>query len=124
MVKYNEVTKKWMVAGEKVELGVWVNCDKHETSTSVTPVYPPSGGGSTIKPGSNGSNQGDGAVVNPDNNQGDNKDKVDTGNKQTGKIKNGEGSKDRRQHWHDNLACSSASQRRRTVWHSCFRSKA
>ena len=87
VVKYDEATKKWMLASKKVELGVWVNCDKHETSTSVTPVYPPSGGGSTIKPGSNGSNQGDGAVVNPDNNQGDNKDKVDTGNKQTGKTK-------------------------------------
>lgn len=87
VVKYDEAIKKWMLASKKVELGVWVNCGKHETSTSVTPVYPPSGGGSTIKPGSNGSNQGDGAVVNPDNNQGDNKDKVDTGNKQTGKTK-------------------------------------
>ena len=87
VVKYDEAIKKWMLASKKVELGIWVNCGKHETSTSVTPVYPPSGGGSTIKPGSNGSNQGDGAVVNPDNNQGDNKDKVDTGNKQTGKTK-------------------------------------
>ena len=87
VVKYDEAIKKWMLASKKVELGVWVNCGKHETSTSVTPVYPPSGGGSTIKPGSNGSNQGGEAVVNPDNNQGDNKDMVDTGNKQTGKTK-------------------------------------
>ena len=87
VVKYDEAIKKWMLASKKVELGIWVNCGKHETSTSVTPVYPPSGGGSTIKPGSNGSNQGGEAVVNPDNNQGDNKDMVDTGNKQTGKTK-------------------------------------
>ena len=88
VVKYDEAKKLWMPKEDDVKpMGIWVNCDKHETSTSVTPVYPPSGGGSTIKPGSNGSNQGDGAVVNPDNNQGDNKDKVDTGNKQTGKTK-------------------------------------
>ena len=88
VVKYDEEKKLWMPKEDDVKpMGIWVNCDKHETSTSVTPVYPPSGGGSTIKPGSNGSNQGDGAVVNPDNNQGDNKDKVDTGNKQTGKTK-------------------------------------
>ena len=31
--------------------------------------------------------EGGEAVVNPDNNQGDNKDMVDTGNKQTGKTK-------------------------------------
>ena len=87
VVKYDEAEKLWMPKEDVKPMGIWVNCDKHETSTSVTPVYPPSGGGSTIKPGSNGSNQGDGAVVNPDNNQGDNKDKVDTGNKQTGKTK-------------------------------------
>ena len=88
VVKYDEAEKLWMPKEDDVKpMGIWVNCDKHETSTSVTPVYPPSGGGSTIKPGSNGSNQGDGAVVNPDNNQADNKDKVDTGNKQTGKTK-------------------------------------
>ena len=87
VVKYDEEKKMWMPKEDVKPMGIWVNCDKHETSTSVTPVYPPSGGGSTIKPGSNGSNQGDGAVVNPDNNQGDNKDKVDTGNKQTGKTK-------------------------------------
>ena len=88
VVKYDEAKKLWMPKEDDVKpMGIWVNCDKHETSTSVTPVYPPSGGGSTIKPGSNGSNQGDGAVVNPDNNQGDNKDTVDTGNKQTGKTK-------------------------------------
>ena len=87
VVNYDEEKKLWMPKEDVKPMGIWVNCDKHETSTSVTPVYPPSGGGSTIKPGSNGSNQGDGAVVNPDNNQGDNKDKVDTGNKQTGKTK-------------------------------------
>ena len=87
VVNYDEEKKLWMPKEEVKPMGIWVNCDKHENSTSVTPVYPPSGGGSTIKPGSNGSNQGDGAVVNPDNNQGDNKDKVDTGNKQTGKTK-------------------------------------
>ena len=87
VVKYDEEQKLWMPKEDVTPMGIWVNCDKHETSTSVTPVYPPSGGGSTIKPGSNGNNQGDGAVVNPDNNQGDNKDKVDTGNKQTGKTK-------------------------------------
>ena len=87
VVKYDEEKKMWMPKEDVKPMGIWVNCDKHETSTSVTPVYPPSGGGSTIKPGSNGSNQGDGAVVNPDNNQGDNKDKVDTGNKQTEKTK-------------------------------------
>ena len=88
VVKYDEAKKLWMPKEDDVKpMGIWVNCDKHETSTSVTPVYPPSGGGSTIKPGSNGSNQGGEAVVNPDNNQGDNKDMVDTGNKQTGKTK-------------------------------------
>ena len=88
VVEYDEAEKMWRPKEDDVKpMGIWVNCDKHETSTSVTPVYPPSGGGSTIKPGSNGSNQGDGAVVNPDNNQGDNKDMVDTGNKQTGKTK-------------------------------------
>ena len=87
VVKYDEEQKLWMPKEDVTPMGIWVNCDKHEASTSVTPVYPPSGGGSTIKPGSNGNNQGDGAVVNPDNNQGDNKDKVDTGNKQTGKTK-------------------------------------
>ena len=86
-VKYDAEAMMWMPKEDVKPMGIWVNCDKHENSTSVTPVYPPSGGGSTIKPGSNGSNQGDGAVVNPDNNQGDNKDKVDTGNKQTGKTK-------------------------------------
>ena len=86
-MKYDEAEKLWMPKEDVKPMGIWVNCDKHETSTSVTPVYPPSGDGSTIKPGSNGSNQGDGAVVNPDNNQGDNKDMVDTGNKQTGKTK-------------------------------------
>ena len=87
VVKYDEAEKLWMPKEDVKPMGIWVNCGKHETSTSVTPVYPPSGGGSTIKPGSNGSNQGGEAVVNPDNNQGDNKDMVDTGNKQTGKTK-------------------------------------
>ena len=88
VVKYDEEKKLWMPKEDDVKpMGIWVNCDKHETSSSVTPVYPPSGGGSTIKPGSNGNNQGDGAAVNPDNNQGDNKDMADTGNKQTGKTK-------------------------------------
>lgn len=87
VVNYDEAEKLWMPKEDVKPMGIWVNCDKHENSTSVTPVYPPSGGGSTIKPGSNGSNQGGEAVVNPDNNQGDNKDMVDTGNKQTGKTK-------------------------------------
>ena len=87
VVEYDEAEKMWRPKEEVRSMRIWVNCDKHETSTSVTPVYPPSGGGSTIKPGSNGSNQGGEAVVNPDNNQGDNKDMVDTGNKQTGKTK-------------------------------------
>ena len=89
VVEYDEAEKMWRPKEEVRSMGIWVYCEKHETQPQppVTPVYPPSGGGSTIKPGSNGSNQGDGAVVNPDNNQGDNKDKVDTGNKQTGKTK-------------------------------------
>ena len=90
VVKYDEAKKLWMPKEDDVKpMGIWVNCDKHETSTSVTPVYPPSGGGSTIYPG--GTPGGNGTIVNPDNNQGNQQPTVDSkdkqGNNKTKKIK-------------------------------------
>ena len=89
VVKYDEKKKVWMPKEDVKPMGIWVKCDKHETSTSVTPVYPPSGGGSTIYPG--GTPGGNGTIVNPDNNQGDQQPTVDSkdkqGNNKTKKIK-------------------------------------
>ena len=91
VVKYDEKKKVWTPKEEVKPMGIWVNCEKHETQPqpSVTPVYPPNGGGSTIYPG--GTPGGNGTIVNPDNNQGDQQPTVDSkdkqGNNKTKKIK-------------------------------------
>ena len=91
VVEYDEAEKMWRPKEEVRSMGIWVYCEKHETQPQppVTPVYPPSGGGSTIYPG--GTPGGNGTIVNPDNNQGDQQPTVDSkdkqGNNTTKKIK-------------------------------------
>ena len=91
VVKYDEEKKMWRPKEEVRLMGIWVYCEKHETQPQppVIPVYPPSGGGSTIYPG--GTPGGNGTIVNPDNNQGNQQPTVDSkdkqGNNKTKKIK-------------------------------------
>ena len=91
VVEYDEAEKMWRPKEEVRSMGIWVYCEKHETQPQppVIPVYPPSGGGSTIYPG--GTPGGNGTIVNPDNNQGNQQPTVDSkdkqGNNKTKKIK-------------------------------------
>ena len=91
VVKYDHDRRMWVPKEATKNLIIFVNCEKHETQPQppVIPVYPPSGGGSTIYPG--GTPGGNGTIVNPDNNQGNQQPTVDSkdkqGNNKTKKIK-------------------------------------